>query len=305
MANFKKHTTGWEFRLKYSDPITQKIKEKSQRGFETKKEAQIAAAAFERKLAEGYEQSDLPLLSFLNEWLQEYKVGTIRKNTLIQHQNNIKTHIAPFFQSIKLTELKPILYQKFLNQLADKGYSKGTVEIVHNTMNSALEKAVTIGKLEKNPCKGVTIKGSVKPKGLKFIESENIPAFLRAAHQYGYIYWIFYRVLIETGMRKGEAAALTWNDVDLKTGMITINKTLDFSADSEEELFGDTKTFNSERTIQISTSLIQDLKQHFKHQNQNKLAWNELYKHNLNLLLCRDDGNFMPKSSLFNSFSRI
>lgn len=106
-------------------------------------------------------------------------------------------------------------------------------------------------------------------------------------------------------MRKDEAAALTWNDVDLKTGMITINKTLDFSADSDEELFGDTKTFNSERTIQISTSLIQDLKQHFKHQNQNKLAWNELYKHNLNLVLCRDNGNFMPKSSLFNSFSRI
>lgn len=37
MANFKKHPTGWEFRLKYRDPITQKIKEKSQRGFETKK----------------------------------------------------------------------------------------------------------------------------------------------------------------------------------------------------------------------------------------------------------------------------
>ncbi|MNC52227.1 hypothetical protein D3C75_1015620 [compost metagenome] len=64
-------------------------------------------------------------------------------------------------------------------------------------------------------------------------------------------------------MRKGEAAALTWNDVDLKTGMITINKTLDFSADSEEEHFGDTKTFNSVRTIQISTPLIQDLKQNF------------------------------------------
>ncbi len=73
-------------------------------------------------------------------------------------------------------------------------------------------------------------------------------------------------------MRKGEAAALTWNDVDLKTGMITINKTLDFSADSDEELFGDTKAFNSERTIQISTSLIQDTKQHSKHQNQNKLG---------------------------------
>lgn len=106
-------------------------------------------------------------------------------------------------------------------------------------------------------------------------------------------------------MRKGEAAALTWDDVDLKVGTITINKTLDFAAEDESELFGDTKTFNSERTIRISQSIIQDLKQHIKYQNQNKLAWKDSYKHKLNLVLCRDDGNFMPKSSLFNSFSRI
>jgi integrase len=305
MASFKKQSTGWEYRIRYKDPFTQKFKEKSQRGFETKKEAQIAAAAAEKKIAEGYEQTDIPLISYLEQYIQEYKAGTVRKNTLLQHQNNIKTHIRPYFRSIMLSEVKPLAYQKFLNHLAEQGYSKGTVEIVHNTMNSAMEKAVTLGKLEKNPCKGVTIKGSVKPKGLKFIESEHIPAFLRAAHQYGYIYWIFYRVLIETGMRKGEAAALTWDDVDLKAGTVTIDKTLDFSAGEEEDLFGDTKTFNSGRTIKLSQSIIQDLKQHAKYQNQNKLAWKGSYKHKLNLVLCRDDGNFMPKSSLFNSFSRI
>ncbi|OKP78734.1 integrase [Paenibacillus helianthi] len=304
MASFKKQTTGWEYRIRYKDPITQKFKEKSQRGFETKKEAQIAAADTERKIAEGYEQTDTPLLDYLEQYVQEYKVGTVRKNTIIQHRNNIENHIKPYFQQIMLREVKPIRYQQFLNQLADN-YSKSTVEIIHNTMNGALEKAVILGKLEKNPCKGVTIKGSVKPKGLKFIESEHIPAFLRSAHQYGYIYWIFYRVLIETGMRKGETAALTWDDIDLKAGTLSINKTLDFAAEDEAELFGDTKTFNSERTIKISQSIISDLKQHIKYQNQNKLAWKGSYKHNLNLVLCRDDGNFMPKSSLFNSFSRI
>ncbi|WCF06107.1 site-specific integrase [Paenibacillus thiaminolyticus] len=40
-------------------------------------------------------------------------------------------------------------------------------------------------------------------------------------------------------------------------------------------------------------------------QNQNKLALNDTYHHDLNLVLCREDGNFMPKSSLFNAFSRI
>ncbi|MGE7613477.1 tyrosine-type recombinase/integrase [Paenibacillus sp. NPDC101420] len=305
MASIKKQTTGWEYRIRYKDPITQKFKEKSQRGFDTKKEAQIAAVAAERRMAEGYEQTDLPLIDYLEQFVQEYKVGTVRRNTLLQHQNNISNHIKPYYQAMMLKEVKPIGYQKFLNHLADQGYSKSTIQIIHNTMNGALEKAVILGKLEKNPCKGVTIKGGVKTKSLKYIESEDIPAFLQNAHQYGYIYWIFYKVLIETGMRKGEAAALTWDDIDLKAGTINICKTLDFSAEDEATLFGDTKTFNSQRTIKISQSIISDLKQHIKYQNQNKLAWKGSYKHKLNLVLCRDDGNFMPKSSLFNSFSRI
>ncbi|CAH0259238.1 Tyrosine recombinase XerC [Peribacillus sp. Bi96] len=35
------------------------------------------------------------------------------------------------------------------------------------------------------------------------------------------------------------------------------------------------------------------------------MALQEDYYHELNLVLCRNDGNYMPKSSLFNSFARI
>nr|WP_245797910.1 tyrosine-type recombinase/integrase [Domibacillus mangrovi] len=44
---------------------------------------------------------------------------------------------------------------------------------------------------------------------------------------------------------------------------------------------------------------------HAKHQNQHKLILNEEYHHDLNLVLCWDDGHFMPKSTIFNAFSRI
>lgn len=204
-----------------------------------------------------------------------------------------------------MQELKPIMYQKFINHLSEQGYSKRTVEIIHTTMNNAMEKAVTLNKIEKNPCVGVTIKGNLKEQELKFIESKDINLFLQTAYQYGYIYWLFFKVLIETGMRKGEAAALQWTDVDLKEGTISITKSLDFQAKNGESIFGDTQTYNSKRTITISQSLINDLHFHKKWQNQNKLMINELYKHDLNLVLCREDGNYIPKSTLFNAFSRI
>jgi integrase len=57
--------------------------------------------------------------------------------------------------------------------------------------------------------------------------------------------------------------------------------------------------------IKISQSLVNDLKDHIKYQNRNIINMNDLYRHELNLVLCRDDGNHMPKSSLFNAFERI
>jgi integrase len=307
MASFRKHENGWEFRIRYRDPTTQKFKEKSKRGFSTKKEAKIAATEEERKIQQGYEQEDISLVNYLEEWLNEYKKDTVRKNTLEIHQLNIKNHILPYFNSIQLRDLKPFMYQKFLNQLSEKGYSKRTIEIVHGTMYNALSKAVILGKIEKNPSAGATIKGKKKKKAIEFIESDKIHDFLEAAYQYDYIYWLFYKVLIYTGIRKGEAAALQWTDIDFKNKIIDINKSLDFKVASNDKntMFGDVKTYGSKRTISISQSLANDLHFHVKYQNQNKIALNAIYHHDLNLVLCRNDGNYMPKSSLFNSFSRI
>lgn len=305
MANFKKHSTGWEYRVKYKDPFTQQNKEKSQRGFASKQEAKIAAAEFEAKIRSGFEQDGtMSLEMFLDYWIEEYKKGLVRKNTLVLHESNIKNHIKPYFKKINLHEIKPIMYQKFLNSLTEK-YSKRTVELIHSTFYGAMDQAVILNKIEKNPCVGSIVKGKKKDKSIQFLESRDIPFFLKSAFQYGYIYWIFFKVLIETGMRKGEAAALQWTDINFNDGTISISKTLDFTAKTRDELFGDPKTYNSIRKIKMSNSLTNDLKYHRNYLNQNKIALNDIYYHDLNLVLCRDNGNFIPKSSLFNAFSRI
>lgn len=309
MANIKSYgKKNWGYRFKYVDPITEKVKEKSQRGFATKPEAEFAAAATKKRLEEAEEHTDnISLKHFLIEWLHEYKKPILRKNTFEIHRRNIDKHILPHFKEIQLSKVKPIMYQKFLNKLAESNYSKRTVELIHGTLFGAMKKALALGKIERNPCEGSIIptQKSRKNDGLQYLMSEDIPTFLSTAYQYDYIYWIFFKVLLETGMRKGEAAALQWTDLDLKEGTININKTLDFSAKNETELFGDTKTYNSKRVITISKTLINDLHFRVKHLNQNKLALNEIYHHELNLVLCRNDGNHMPKSTLFNAFKRI
>lgn len=154
-----------------------------------------------------------------------------------------------------MKDLSPSKYQKFLNNLYQANYSRRTIEIIHGTLFNAMKKAVTQCRLSFNPCEGATIKGAVRKREVKFIDSDNIPSFLKEAYQYGYVYWLFFLVLIETGLRKGEAAALRWPDINFKDQTITVSKTLDFKEKAKDKLFGDTKNYNSRRTITISKSL--------------------------------------------------
>ncbi|MFJ7748276.1 Arm DNA-binding domain-containing protein [Peribacillus sp. NPDC097295] len=96
MASFHKYKKKgsnndfWEYRIVYRDPITQKFKEKSKKGFTGKSEAKLAAEEAERLIREGYEQTDEPLKFYLNTWLEDYKKGSLAKNTLELHEQNIK-----------------------------------------------------------------------------------------------------------------------------------------------------------------------------------------------------------------------
>ncbi|EOP12131.1 hypothetical protein KQ3_02998 [Bacillus cereus B5-2] len=174
-------------------------------------------------------------------------------------------------------------------------------------MNNAMKTAVSLKKIENTPCEEVVIsnKNNKEREWLKYMRSEDIPLFLKTSYQYNYIYYIFFKALLNTGMRKGEAATLQWKDINLKEHTITISKTLDFTAKTKEELFGDTKTFTSKRTIMIPKTLVDELLAHKKWQNANKLVLQDAYEHELDLVFSRVDGNFLPKSTLFNAFSRI
>ncbi|WP_370881034.1 Arm DNA-binding domain-containing protein [Paenibacillus brasilensis] len=65
-----------------------KSKGKNQNGgFRTKPEAELAAAEFLRKIRQGYEQIDMPLVDYIQSWISNYKEGAVRKNTRKQHEN--------------------------------------------------------------------------------------------------------------------------------------------------------------------------------------------------------------------------
>ncbi|WP_343073168.1 site-specific integrase [Salicibibacter cibi] len=203
------------------------------------------------------------------------------------------------------------MYQKFINYLIDdKGFSKQTVRLTHRTMYMAIKRAVKPSKkIQANFCEDVIIdtprEKSEKNK-VRFIDYDQIPAFLQTAKKDNLLYFMFFCHLIQTGMRKGEAGGLQWSQVDLSNQRINIIQSLDYSEDLDSpELFGDTKTYKSAREIPITNWWTMQLNSHRIRQNDNRMRFGKDYRHDLDLVFAREDGTPIPKSTLFNAFRRL
>jgi integrase len=311
MANFKKYKTTqgvfWEYRLKYKDPLTGKRKEKSQKRFSSKKEAQKAAQDFENDLRDGFSEENISLKDYIFYCIDSHNKTKIVENTYENKMQQIKMHILPFFQNIKLQDVKPMLYQQFIDEFAEKKnpqgkpYSRSTIENSHWILHSVFERAKAEKKIKENPASIATLKGRQRSaEELEYIPSHYLNDLLIAASRDRYEYYAFFYIMCETGMRKGEAAGLTWDDIDLENNKIDINKGMD----TQKLKFIKTKTKSSIRVVDVPQRVIDVLKKLRKRQVENRLAWGEKYDTEMNLVFCRPDGEPYPKSTLFNCWQR-
>jgi integrase len=132
---------------------------------------------------------------------------------------------VPHIGDIKLKNLKQQDLQKFYNKKYNngKGLSSSTIRKIHNILNSALNQAVENSMMRKNVARNLQLPRISKPQVKAFTLQEQ-KMFFDAAREYR-LYNAFV-VNIDTGLRAGELLALTWDDVDLANGLITVNKNI-------------------------------------------------------------------------------
>jgi len=313
MASFQKYQTKDGYKWLYKiyttvDPKTGKKKQTTKRGFKTKKEAQLHAAKVETELNTGtfIDNKNVQLSVFLNEWLVTYKENKVRKNTYELHKLAIEKHIIPFFNSCKLFDLTPSLCQKFVNHLFEKGYSTNTVKNYSRTLKNALFKAVDLQLIPQTPFKNIVIakNDGMETKNNNFLEGPEVDVFVEGLKKEEGHYFTLFFTLLHSGMRKGEALALRWEDVNFREGTITIKHTFTYDYINQDNVFARPKTKASYRTIVLADFLIKKLKEHRIEQNKFKLKLGEDY-HDLSLVFARKNGLPHPKSTLKMVMSRI
>lgn len=247
------------------------------RGFTSKKEAVNVYRAYKVAEANGQLASQkirrVKFNELAEEWLKT-KTKSVKPSTFVKIKERYNLHILPYFKGMYLDELTPIKAQKLVNQLANQlvGYTDSL-----DIANQVYKKAVQYGYLDKNPFDSVdrprTKKAPAKDS-VKFYDKEQLIKFLTSAYQLynkdRYSRYVFFRLLAFTGMRKGEALALNWSDVDLANKTLSITKTVVTTADGEK-VSNEPKTKASNRTITLDDDTVAVLAEW-------KLRQHDLYK---------------------------
>lgn len=249
MATVRKFHGSYQVRWMYFDRIEQVKKQVSKSGFKTAKEAKD----YGRNMEALNQQNKLYLSkytveSFLKEWITQ-KSKQVSKKTAENYRNAIDNHIVPKLGKKKLNELKKIEYQKFIHSKLDT-HSVSSVKLIHSVMSNAMNYAVDNEIIDRN----ITLKTDLKksnnmetPK-TKFFTKNEIVAFLNTLNVKNGLYDMFFILVANSGMRAGEALALTWGDINFISKEITINKSVKRINGTEFEI-GKPKTESSIRKI--------------------------------------------------------
>ena len=231
--------------------------------FKTKKEANKWRIDTLHKIQRGifYSGPKLTLNKFLEEWLKSRK-GSIKPKTLFQYRQIIELHINPILGRIKINELKPADVQALYNKKVETGTGVRTVRLIHSVLHCALNHALRLGIIYRNPSDAV-YKPKAKKNEMQVLDENQVKALLIAVR--GKRLETLFKIAITTGLRQGEILGLKWGDLDWDTHQLNIQRQVQ-RVPERGLVFSDPKTAAGRRMIVLGPGTILALKKHFKRQ---------------------------------------
>ena len=200
---------------------------------------------------------------YFEHFINTYKKGSIRENTLKGYMSNLK-RVQELFDSTLVKDITRTDYQKLINIFA-KDHAKDTVSNLNTQIRHSLQPLIDEGALQSDFTKNVVIKGKNigKQTNEKFI---NLSQFKKLVEYFKNHLNPFYSsstvlyIASITGMRLSEVLALTWEDIDFEKLVIHTHRTWDYRNKKENQDFLPMKTDSSNRFIIIDEVNAQVLK---------------------------------------------
>lgn len=214
--------------------------------------------------------------TWLDLWAADYLNG-VKPNTIRIYTLNIKKHIKPALGAIALQELRPHMVQQFVNGIP---LSPASVRLAYKVLHQALEKAMKLEYIARNPAAGCKLP-KLEKREIKPLEDAEVIALLNAAQ--GTELETLVTVALFTGCRLSELLGLTWDCIDFKKGTITISKQLARSDQRKASPFISPKN-GKIRVVTPAVSVLAALKSQRSHQITERLKAGQLWENENNLV---------------------
>lgn len=282
----------------------------------TKKDAQIELAKFVADVQNCLviEGKSLKFSEFTEIWKRDYGSKELAPSTYKRYCRMLETRILPYFGHFYINKIKPTDIMQFYDLLSRdtqfvrkksnngkktlKPLSGKTILEHHRLLRAMLHKAIYWQLLVSNPAERVQPPKATKPKR-RYYDDEQCKILLENLTELGkeqIKYKVAIILTIFTGVRLGELMGLEWQDVDFKTGIVSINRSSQYLAD--KGVFTKTpKTESSIREVAIPDFVISLLEEYKLWYDEQKSFYGELWT-NSNRLFVQADGKPMHPSTI-------
>lgn len=224
-----------------------------------KSKAELEEKELEVRMAlhAGVDLSDNTLFAdYARMWYETYKKPMLRPKSRETLLNTVNNHILPYLGKLPVRDITSMHIQNVMNAMDGKSTSLRSKALV--CMRQIFASAVDNNLIVKSP---VPIR--MKPGGVRTEEKEALTAdqentLLEAVE--GTNAYLFVRLVLETGLRRGEALGLMWDCVDLDNRELVVRRNLVLT-NTKSVLEDELKTTAGARVLPLSDDMVSLLRE--------------------------------------------
>ncbi len=202
---------------------------------------------------------NITLAQYIEMWRADVAPQKLAKSTIHRAESHIK-RILPHLGHYKLRDLKSEHFRNFYNLMRKEKnmrtggvLSETSVEGIHGVICSILSSAMEQDYITHNPA-WRTYKPQGQRKEKIIADEETIQKILTALESESIKYEVYFKIIIATGIRRGECTGLIWGEINWKDRSIHIRRNA-VKVEGEEVFTKDTKTKSGDRYVYFSDTL--------------------------------------------------
>jgi len=267
--------------------------------FRTKKEAEAARNEWQASADNGgaVKNTSMIVEELCEAWLT-VKRHDLKPRTADGYGDTLARLIVPHIGAMNIQRVQPTTVDTLYALLRSKGRGEPTIHRVHQRLRQLFDYATKRRILAVNPMLAVDAP-TVRPAAPTILTASQLRRFLTYAQADGYNpLWL---LIVQTGMRRGEALGLRWQDVELAAGKVRVRQSVESFRGVPH--ITTPKTLAALRTITLFSESVAALKAHRTGQLARRLHAAEWEEHDL--VFCTPTGKPLSPDNVYRNFTLI